>query len=328
MNVKLSLPPGVHCPKILRPSAPEALSVRSAVEEHCRPDSSFYQILDPLTDSLFARFPRSRFVRLAFAPDIKNAYKVKGLQRTDYRAMIHNRQLWTSKEALPPNHSQVRSEWLLDIAESSEERPFALGLTTYDALPSGIDTSLPKSINHSGNRSLGAVHPAYFVHQKVARSAEKLLDSSPEAAALKVARLTFELADEQFISKRLRDVSVTMETARPRRHISAGVQHVVKSEIKYSRAQYEQFKRSTQDNVSSNKIHRAYLALGSNIGDRIGMIESACAEMGDRGIKVTRTSALYETKAMYLEKQDPFINGACEVHKIASRIHELQSAEK
>ncbi|KAK3171256.1 hypothetical protein OEA41_003340 [Lepraria neglecta] len=35
--------------------------------------------------------------------------------------------------------------------------------------------------------------------------------------------------------------------------------------------------------------------------------------MRDRGLKILRTSALYETKAMYLEDQQSFINGACEV---------------
>lgn len=61
---------------------------------------------------------------------------------------------------------------------------------------------------------------------------------------------------------------------------------------------------------------KAYLALGSNIGDRISMIESACREMTNRGIKVIKTSALYETKPMYLEDQQPFINGACDVSRI------------
>lgn len=57
----------------------------------------------------------------------------------------------------------------------------------------------------------------------------------------------------------------------------------------------------------------AYIALGSNLGDRIGEIEKACREMDARGIRVTRTSSLWETEPMYFADQDRFVNGVCEV---------------
>lgn len=57
----------------------------------------------------------------------------------------------------------------------------------------------------------------------------------------------------------------------------------------------------------------AYIALGSNLGDRVAMIEQACKEMDSRGIKVKRTSSLWETEPMYVLDQDRFVNGACEV---------------
>ncbi|MCJ1249595.1 trifunctional dihydropteroate synthetase [Trapelia coarctata] len=59
---------------------------------------------------------------------------------------------------------------------------------------------------------------------------------------------------------------------------------------------------------------RTYIALGSNVGDRIGNIEGACRELTAAGITVLRTSALYETQPMYVVDQDPFINGVCEVN--------------
>ncbi|KAJ4294849.1 trifunctional dihydropteroate synthetase [Collariella sp. IMI 366227] len=58
---------------------------------------------------------------------------------------------------------------------------------------------------------------------------------------------------------------------------------------------------------------KAYIALGSNMGDRIGWIEKACNEMDARGIRVKRTSSLWETEPMYVLDQDRFVNGACEV---------------
>jgi 7,8-dihydro-6-hydroxymethylpterin-pyrophosphokinase (HPPK) len=66
------------------------------------------------------------------------------------------------------------------------------------------------------------------------------------------------------------------------------------------------------------RIHRAYIALGSNLGDKFGWIEKACNEMSARGIKVKRTSSLWETDPMYVVDQDIFVNGACEVSGLFS----------
>jgi 7,8-dihydro-6-hydroxymethylpterin-pyrophosphokinase (HPPK) len=63
----------------------------------------------------------------------------------------------------------------------------------------------------------------------------------------------------------------------------------------------------------NQRKRQAYIALGSNLGDRIAMIEQACKEMSARGITVRRTSSLWETKPMYVIDQGAFINGACEV---------------
>lgn len=59
--------------------------------------------------------------------------------------------------------------------------------------------------------------------------------------------------------------------------------------------------------------HRAFIALGSNMGDCVEMIEKACLEMDRANIKVKRTSSLFETAPMYVLDQDPFMNGVCEV---------------
>jgi 2-amino-4-hydroxy-6-hydroxymethyldihydropteridine diphosphokinase/dihydropteroate synthase len=70
---------------------------------------------------------------------------------------------------------------------------------------------------------------------------------------------------------------------------------------------------STTTNGSQVR-RRAYIALGSNVGDRLDMIEKACDALNaDPDIKITRTSSLYETEPMYVEDQARFLNGACEV---------------
>jgi hypothetical protein len=57
-----------------------------------------------------------------------------------------------------------------------------------------------------------------------------------------------------------------------------------------------------------------YVALGSNLGDRLKNIEMACKLMDENpDIHILQTSHLYETEPMYYENQDRFLNGACEV---------------
>lgn len=67
------------------------------------------------------------------------------------------------------------------------------------------------------------------------------------------------------------------------------------------------------DMTVDKRPRKAYIALGSNLGDRIAEIERACRKMDARGITVKRTSSLWETEPMYVTDQDRFVNGACEV---------------
>ena len=80
-------------------------------------------------------------------------------------------------------------------------------------------------------------------------------------------------------------------------------------------------------NASNSSGHHptitAYLAVGSNLGDRVGNIEAAVQLLEDgastgastRGafLRVVDTSWLYETPAAYVTDQPPFINGALRV---------------
>ncbi|KAG9241844.1 folic acid synthesis protein-like protein [Calycina marina] len=101
--------------------------------------------------------------------------------------------------------------------------------------------------------------------------------------------------------------------------------------------QDSQIRSSLKENhgIVSETLHTAYVALGSNLGDRIGMIERACNEMVTRGIKIKRTSSLWETEPMYVLDQASFINGVCEVSisvettlKPLALLDQLQSIEK
>ncbi|KAK7562968.1 folic acid synthesis protein-like protein [Phyllosticta paracitricarpa] len=81
------------------------------------------------------------------------------------------------------------------------------------------------------------------------------------------------------------------------------------------------FKRFQHGHAQSNK---AFIALGSNMGDRISTIEKACRAMESHGdIRILRTSNLWETEPMYVEDQDKFLNGACEIETTLNPIQLL-----
>ncbi|KAK6533903.1 trifunctional dihydropteroate synthetase [Arthrobotrys megalospora] len=87
---------------------------------------------------------------------------------------------------------------------------------------------------------------------------------------------------------------------------------------------------TTSGEESSSEYRNAFIAFGSNLGDKFALIRDALAELNKRGIKVIRTSSLYESKPMYVEDQDLFLNGVCQVQTKLSPmelLRELQAIE-
>ena len=60
-------------------------------------------------------------------------------------------------------------------------------------------------------------------------------------------------------------------------------------------------------------MYKAYLSLGSNMGDRAANIGRAIAELGKRGLRITRRSSLYETEPVEFVDQPWFLNSAIEL---------------
>jgi len=58
---------------------------------------------------------------------------------------------------------------------------------------------------------------------------------------------------------------------------------------------------------------RVFIALGSNIGDRVGNVRRAVDSLENEGVKVVRTGRMYESEPMYVEDQARFINTVIEV---------------
>lgn len=84
---------------------------------------------------------------------------------------------------------------------------------------------------------------------------------------------------------------------------------------------------SIDSGVIPKVSHRVFVALGSNMGDRFEWIKRAVKELDSRGLKVQKTSSLYESKPMYVLDQPEFLNGVCEVCVVFHREYRFYGAD-
>jgi len=61
-------------------------------------------------------------------------------------------------------------------------------------------------------------------------------------------------------------------------------------------------------------MHKAYLSLGSNQGDRIGHLAEACLRLQSRNLTIIKRSPVYETAPWGFAADTPFLNAVIEVH--------------
>lgn len=84
---------------------------------------------------------------------------------------------------------------------------------------------------------------------------------------------------------------------------------------------------------------KAYLSIGSNLGDRLAMLTKSIKKLNDTdGISVTKISAVYETAPVGYVEQDDFLNLAAEIdttlnpaelldiiHKIENKLNRVRN---
>ncbi|KAI4089598.1 MAG: hypothetical protein LQ344_005313 [Seirophora lacunosa] len=164
----------------------------------------------------------------------------------------------------------------------------------------------------------------FEVHQALASFAESKAHANLDVMAVEASHVGFEAFER------------TMQSG-----------HAARIELKFSETYYQPEKPHSRISVAyafdkhwsdglqqSQKAaglkgdnHRALVALGSNLGDRVGMIEQACTEMNLRGLKVLRTSSLYESEPMYKTDQPSFLNGVCQIETTVSPIELLNQLQ-
>ena len=299
------------------------LELESLVRAHATPVRSTHEFAENLANDLITKFPAAFKTIIYLKPYIKKEYRVPNLVSANCSFSKFNNR--TGISTVQHSKYTIKTEWHLDIPRMSGGSISLTLITTELTGPAAYD-QISGLEPPSSPRSLNNVHPTFAIHEQIVRSVKQESDRV-ESAALLLAQDLFQLADKQYPCKRLLNVHVKMEKAVPRpgqyetipgQTIRRPMMQLDKDtstlcSIQLGRQRYEQSQRSLPGSDVRSGRHRAYLALGSNVGNRIEMIESAVREMSNRGLPVIRTSALYETKPMYLEDQEAFINGACEV---------------
>ncbi|XUX00362.1 MAG: dihydropteroate synthase [Dehalogenimonas sp.] len=67
--------------------------------------------------------------------------------------------------------------------------------------------------------------------------------------------------------------------------------------------------------ISENQVHKVYLSLGSNLGDRLSNLESAVKLLRER-ITIARISPVYQTEPVWVPEQPKFLNMVVEVRTV------------
>ena len=310
-------PNGIDLPGDLKEPNADISTIIADALKHTTPSSSIIDAAGPIHASLVARYPRAYSVISQYSSlDIKSGVKVEGLSKSYsiVKTVLDDvRHTDTQKGVGSSTEYNVITGWHLPISKTSLGKIIDITIKTTEHLTPSV-CNLPSKVVQSREHSkLGQVHPTFDVHLKAAERALPSITEEDETAPLRLARLVFDLADEQSPCKGIDRVTIKMKISAKKTEKRSTDSVQIFSYTSVDRDRYEKSQHSKLTNMLPNGLHRVYIALGSNVGDRIANIESACQQMEDRGIKVTRTSALYETKAMYLEDQESFINGACEV---------------
>ena len=327
VDVTFASPPGSYYITNFWKRTAEALDLESLVYAHATPVSSIHDVAEPLASDILAKFPAARNIQLRLCPDIRYVYKIENLELAEcsfYKMSTHVEHPSDKYNDL----YNIKTEWQIPIPLQSGFTIY-LTLVTQEPYASTVRDQISSLKNSRSRPSFNCVHPTFGIHEQVASiAAGELQRGSADGVALHLARYLFYLADEQSSSKRLQLAGVTMRDmvvpyskgtqTRATKLVEVRSRENVQDRFAYCNVVlYRQHYELSLGKLRSKDFqigrHRAFLALGSNLGNRVEMIESALRKMGDRGLSVSRTSALYETKPMYLENQESFINGACEV---------------
>lgn len=209
--------------------------------------------------------------------------------------------------------------------EREEKQVVVINLKVYPS-------SLPYGVNVEQNKS----HNLRTIVRTLTRHIEASGYKTIEAFGVTVARLALEKCHVNKISVRVEKPSAILfadcsgiEVTRDR----VWLQQVLEAEEKAGQKFiHHAGKLNFSKEVPVNYNQTAYIAFGSNIGDRVDNINKAFALLeSECSCVVMDTSFLYETPPMYYTEQPAFLNGVCKVmtclspHELLAKLKEVES---
>ncbi|KAI9208723.1 Dihydropteroate synthase-like protein [Polychytrium aggregatum] len=145
------------------------------------------------------------------------------------------------------------------------------------------------------------MHNYRTITRTISRYVEESKFKTVEALVLSIAKICVETCHIPKVTVRVEKPSALVFAS------GAGIQ-ITRDRSSFQPTASEQIQRG------SGHVHTAFLAIGTNIGDRVANIESALAMLeSESSVTVLDTSFLYETAPMYVTDQPMFLNAVCKV---------------
>ena len=321
VDVALDLDASHNSPSSLNPSVWN--SIYQILSEKLKTSDSILYCGYSCLEEFLARFPESPSVRIHFDTGLPTS-PPEGLKTRTLKLFKSHLQQRDEVDV------RIKTAWIKTRIVDNTEQAVHLRILTEH--PNTLITPL---MNVDSTNSLGSsqhgpqirakdVDPDLFqMHHSMIQSVSPDMPIDMQDRAHRLTLAAFLLNDTGSQLAPLSFVSVATDGVRKFESLPLGTSAgTVKYDPSYcnlsttailGRSQFEQIKRSAFKEIPAAAIRHVFVAFGSNVGDRIAMIESACKAMELRDLKITRTSSLYETAPMYVEDQPPFVNGVCQV---------------
>jgi len=318
----------------LRGPPPDQMEALKIIRAEICPRDSLREMGDRITDRILLTYKSATAVEIDF---------LLSTEISNQRTSLPRFQIWREKPLGENTSLHVRDQGRREyrfmtqqystVTIGAAKLSFIFTLDTREVLPSIQGNERANEVAHDKKVSgysqpqlptVYSVYPMFGVQRDILECTRQRSYVDMQALGLDLANMAFQKADESYAHNNLTEItirghpsSLTSDTTVRRSVLerSSKFAHLKHKSfyIRLQRSEYKKSKHTVYKDRRGTDVHRAYVALGSNVGDRLSMVESACLEMGRRGINVIRTSGLYETEPMYLQDQQSFINGACEV---------------
>ena len=297
------------------------------LEEHVSSSAQLYDTICKMSLQMLRGLPGAEYVETSYrAPRHRLVEECK----TATVDLIHVKNAGFSNQDSIGETGRSSSQWEIPIRFEGKEKLETFGIRfsvawQKDVKGSGHDLHPLQSKGDYAWSSLSAdnserarngLKPLLDLQFRLAKWIQGKVHASYEALGLEYAFFASDVFEWKFGPGRATLFAIRIGDPRPEANILVDDLPHQRFSYSYSAFQINRLRSAIKKGDLASSTCRALIALGSNVGNRISMIEQACRAIDRRGIKVLRTSSIYETAPMYKTDQASFLNGVCEVWRM------------